>query len=1066
MPANSHARTGWLAQVGASIAALIQVYPGEESIVALLLMHSVFVGFARVFSITASDPLFLVNWGSDQLPYLYIGSALSTALAGILYSRGAAKLPLRALLAANLGALLVITAGFRVLLALDGSRPIILGLAIWSYVLGVLINLEFWSLAGHLLHVRQAKRLFGLIGSGEVLATVAGGLITPLLVPLIGTANLLLFAVGSILGALVCLLAVARSSFRTGVEDQATDENAERLPARVLLREPYILLIFAFTSLAWLVYYVIDNAFYAQAMTRYVDDAQLAGFLGIFLAGAGVLTLVVRTLISGRIIARYGLTVGLLALPALNLLGTMSVVAVGTLLGAGVLVFWLATMTKLADKVLGNSIYQTSFLTMYQPLPGSQRVQVQTITESFVEPAAGAIAGILLLVLIKQWAFGAVELAYVALIVLICTVIAGTLLGRAYPAALTRALTRRKVRAASVTLTDASSVNVLLAAARSPNAGVALYALELLESLEHPALPDALAHALRHPIAEVRHEAIARIERMRLAALLPEVEERLTVEPVMEVRGACVRTAATLTTNGDTDDIAAYLDDTQPALRIGAIIGLMRRENAAGIAQADQTLTKLVRSPDPAERELAARAIGAIARPEMASLLCTLIEDEVVGVRRAALVASGALKEPALWPKLIEALVPPTATAAAMGLVAGGDAALPALRAVFEQPGASQKVLLHVARICGRIGSDGAQRLLLQHLAFPDKEVRTQVLLALRRCGFQATGGTAASVRARITAEITEVARLVAILNDIVVSPTTALLQDSARHQLQQARERLLLLLSFIYNPDAIRRVRDHLHVPSPEKRAYAMELLDVLVDYEWRERLLAVFEELTLEARVQRLQTWFPQRRLGLQARLDALAMQGGSEEHPWMRACAAYLLQPGDSQMRSTIEKVLILKTVSLFAGTPNEVLAELTTVLEEVELSAGRTIFEKGDVGTSMYIIADGRVRVHDGDWTLNDLGAGEFFGEMAVLNTVPRVASVTAIEPTRLFRLDQDSLYELMGDRPEIARGIIGVLSARLKARVEDVAELHAQVQQLTAQLQSALGAADGRVMRDS
>jgi CRP-like cAMP-binding protein len=94
-------------------------------------------------------------------------------------------------------------------------------------------------------------------------------------------------------------------------------------------------------------------------------------------------------------------------------------------------------------------------------------------------------------------------------------------------------------------------------------------------------------------------------------------------------------------------------------------------------------------------------------------------------------------------------------------------------------------------------------------------------------------------------------------------------------------------------------------------------------------------------------------------------------------------------------------------------------------------------------------------------LNDLGAGEFFGEMAVLNTSPRVASVTAIEPTRLFQLHQDSLYELMGDRPEIARGIIGVLSARLKARVEDVAELHTQVQRLTAQLQSALGSTADR-----
>ena len=1066
MLADAPTRTSRLAQARASLAALVQVYPGEGQLVALLLVHSLFVGFARVFSKTAADPLFLVSWGSDQLPYLYIGSALTTALAGFLYTRAAAKLPLRMLLVANLGALLVITAAFRILLALDGSRPIILGLAIWSYVLAVLIKLEFWSLAGYLLHVRQAKRLFGLIGSGEILATVAGGLLTPLLVPSIGTANLLVLAAGGILGALVCLLAVARTfSIQVGAEGDAADDNAERPPVGALFREPYILLIFAFTSLIWLAYYLIDNAFYAQAMTRYTDDAQLAGFLGIFLAGAGVLTLVVRTLISGRIIARYGLTVGLLALPALDLVGATSVAAAGTLLGAGALVFWLATMTKLTDKVLGGSIYQTSFLTLYQSLPSKQRVQARTLTESIVEPAAGAVAGLTLLVLIKQWAFGAVGLAYVALLSLLCTVVVGSLLGKAYPAALSRALSRRNLRTTSLSLADASSVNVLLAAARSPNAGAALYALELLESLDHGALPAALTHALRHPVAEVRHEAIARIERLRLVVLLPAVQERLTVEPVTEVRGACVRTVATLSAGEAIDGIATYLEHSQPALRIGAVIGLMRREDMAGVAQAGQALTKLITSSDPAERELAARAIGAIGRPDKGKLLCTLIEDEAVDVRRAALVASGALKEPALWPKLIDALVPPTASAAALGLVAGGDEALPALRAVFEQPAAGQKVLMHVARICGRIGSDGAERLLLQHLASPDNEVRTQVLVALKRCGFQAPPLMAAVVRTQIMAEFAEVARLVAILSDIAASPTTALLQDSAEHQLQQARERLLLLLSFIYNPDAIRRVRDHLHVPSAEKRAYATELLDALVDHEWRAPVLAVFEELTLEARVRRLEAWFPQPGLGLQARLHALAAEGGSE-HTWMRACASYLLQTADPRMRSTIEKVLMLKAVSLFAGTPGQVLVELTMVLEDVELRAGRTIFEKGDIGTSMYIIVDGRVRVHDGDRTLNELSTGELFGEMGVLNAVPRVASVTAIEPTHLFRLDRDSLYELVDDRPEIARGIIGVLSTRLKARVEDVTEIHAQVQQLKEQLQPALGAAGGRVMRDT
>ena len=139
----------------------------------------------------------------------------------------------------------------------------------------------------------------------------------------------------------------------------------------------------------------------------------------------------------------------------------------------------------------------------------------------------------------------------------------------------------------------------------------------------------------------------------------------------------------------------------------------------------------------------------------------------------------------------------------------------------------------------------------------------------------------------------------------------------------------------------------------------------------------------------------------------------------------------------MLSTIEKVIILKTVSIFAGTPDEILAEVASLLEEVELREGETIFEKGDAGDCMYISVDGQVRVHDGGRTLNYLGEGDVSGEMAVLAPEPRLASVTAVEDTRLFRLDQEAFYELMDDQIEVARGIIHVLSQHLRARVWDL-----------------------------
>lgn len=155
----------------------------------------------------------------------------------------------------------------------------------------------------------------------------------------------------------------------------------------------------------------------------------------------------------------------------------------------------------------------------------------------------------------------------------------------------------------------------------------------------------------------------------------------------------------------------------------------------------------------------------------------------------------------------------------------------------------------------------------------------------------------------------------------------------------------------------------------------------------------------------------------------------------------------QHEDEPKLTKLEKAVILKTVSLFSELPEESLSKLAAIVEEVRIKAGEAVFEKGRMGSSMYVIVDGEVRVHDGAHTLNQLGARDVFGEMALLDSAPRLATVTALTDSWLLRLDQDPFYELMNERVDVARGIIRVLSAYLRARVQDVADLHERVQEL-------------------
>lgn len=128
----------------------------------------------------------------------------------------------------------------------------------------------------------------------------------------------------------------------------------------------------------------------------------------------------------------------------------------------------------------------------------------------------------------------------------------------------------------------------------------------------------------------------------------------------------------------------------------------------------------------------------------------------------------------------------------------------------------------------------------------------------------------------------------------------------------------------------------------------------------------------------------------------------------------------------MLLTIEKVLILKSVKVFSSVPEAQLVDLATIAETVEFGAGDLIVRQGELGNSMYILANGKVRMFAGDKELGILGSRAVFGELAALDPEPRAASVEALEDCTLLRLEGESLYDLMSGNKEVTRGIVHVL----------------------------------------
>ena len=128
---------------------------------------------------------------------------------------------------------------------------------------------------------------------------------------------------------------------------------------------------------------------------------------------------------------------------------------------------------------------------------------------------------------------------------------------------------------------------------------------------------------------------------------------------------------------------------------------------------------------------------------------------------------------------------------------------------------------------------------------------------------------------------------------------------------------------------------------------------------------------------------------------------------------------------------EKFEFLSKLPIFDGVGRDVLMEMASSLTEKEVLKGSAIIRKGEEGDAVFIIANGKVRVHDGNHVLARLVTGQVFGEYALIDQRTRSASVTADENCLLLRLDYHDFYRHTAGNPDILRGVLLQLIRRMR-----------------------------------
>ncbi|HEY6038209.1 MAG TPA: cyclic nucleotide-binding domain-containing protein, partial [Kofleriaceae bacterium] len=152
------------------------------------------------------------------------------------------------------------------------------------------------------------------------------------------------------------------------------------------------------------------------------------------------------------------------------------------------------------------------------------------------------------------------------------------------------------------------------------------------------------------------------------------------------------------------------------------------------------------------------------------------------------------------------------------------------------------------------------------------------------------------------------------------------------------------------------------------------------------------------------------------------------------------------------TTIEKMMLIRQVPIFAKLDAEDLEELASIVEETRIEAGQLLFSEGDPGDAVYLIVKGSVRVFVGgdkvatadgssrpETTINEAGAGACIGEMAVLDASPRSASVRGLERTRALRVPGEGFKRLLSERPEMSEAIVAELVHRMRGLMAQTAQ---------------------------
>jgi AAA family ATP:ADP antiporter len=624
----------------------IEMRKGEGAAGFLMFLGFFLIIYFQYTAKTVRDATFIADVGPTFKPIAFLLAAAFSYPCLRLYGYFAKRIRLHVMLMLTCSAAAVSMLAFFFIYQLD-SKVVPYAFYVWLSVVAVITVSQYWGYAGTVFDPRQAKRLFGFVGAGGLLGSLAGSKSASIVAERVGTYNVLLLSAVVLGGVILVMYLVHRIAppDEARVAGVAAGKLAKMDAAKggfaIIKASRHLTLIMWIMILTVMVANVVDvqfswvvgEHFAAKDLGEEATRDAIGKFYGNFYFWMSVAAFIFQVLFTARIHRTLGVGVAMRTLPVTMFIGTVGLFFAVSFPAAMLAV---AYGLKIGENGFRYSLDQATRELLFLPVPASMRVKAKAYIDVFVQRGAKGLIGFLLLTVTFDL-ITPVQAGWFSIVLIVVWLFVIYLMSKEYVKSFRLGLKQRSVdEEVSINVNDVTTLELLVESLGSSDSRQVLHGINLLSSHGRGNLVPPLL--LYHDEPEIRQRTLEVLHDIGRSDATPLIERRLG-DSDPHVRAEAIRVLADLEGQHIIDLMLPKLTEADPEVRAAAVASLANHGDKEHVEQARVVLMELLSDADANARVEAAKALGAIPEPKMQDHLLRMLYDRSPLVVRETILA-------------------------------------------------------------------------------------------------------------------------------------------------------------------------------------------------------------------------------------------------------------------------------------------------------------------------------------------------------------------------------------------------------------------------------------------